>query len=219
MTGVSAPPARRDRPLILATAGVVALQALVILVQKGLGEEGIRMVLRASARLGFVLFLLVFTASSLLTLFPGKPSRELASRRRALGLSFAVAHLTAGAALVVLYARYPGTFEAITYPLQRIGGMVGFLAIFTMVATSFEPAKRWLGPRHWKRLHEVCIDFLWLNYLVSFGRRAVVNRDPFYLPFLLLLLLALGLKVWAFVRGRKEPSTGTLERPYSSAGV
>ena len=213
MSEASATAAPRDRPLILATAGGVALQALVILGTQGLGEEGIRMTLRASARLGFVLFFLTFIASSLRTLFPGRPSRALATRRRALGLSFAVAHLTAGAALLVLHARYPSTFTAITYPLQRIGGMVGFLAIFAMVATSFEPPKHWLGPRRWKGLHEVCIGFLWLNYLVSFGRRAVVNGNPFYLPFLLLLLLALGLKVWAVVRQRGLAQAAARQEP------
>ena len=202
----------RDRPLILATAGVVGAQTAIILGKEGFTEEGIRRVLRASARLGFVLFLPVFVSSSLVTLSPGRFSRWLVSRRRALGLSCAMAQLTAGAAILAFHARHPKHFMEVTYPLQRIGGLSGFLALGLMGATSFEPAKRWLGPERWRRLHRVSLYTLALNYLVSYGRRSVVNRDPFYMPFLGLLLLAMGLRMGAGVKAHRQAPHGKRAR-------
>jgi DMSO/TMAO reductase YedYZ heme-binding membrane subunit len=205
----------RDRPLILATAGVVGARTALILGKEGFTEEGIRRVLRGSARLGFALFLPAFVSSSLVTLVPGGFSRWLVSRRRALGLSCAVAQLTAGAAIVAFHSRYPKHFMEVTYPLQRIGGLSGFVALGLLGATSFEPAKRWLGPERWRRLHGVAMRTLALNYLVSYGRRAVVNRDPVYMPFLGLLLLAMGLRVGAGVKTAQRRSSASTAREMS----
>ncbi len=201
----------RDRPLVLATLGCVGARTAFILGRDGVTEAGIRRVLRDSARLGFGLFLPVFVSSSLVTLWPGALSRGLAARQRALGLSCAVAQLTAGAAILAFRMRHPVHFREATYPLQRIGGLSGFLALGVMSATSFEPAKRALGPRRWKRWHRVGLHVLALNYLVSYGRRSVVNREPFYLPFLGLLLSALGLRAAAAMKRRtRAPGRGAL---------
>jgi DMSO/TMAO reductase YedYZ heme-binding membrane subunit len=88
-----------------------------------------------------------------------------------------------------------------------------------MGVTSFEPAKRWLGPERWRRLHGVAMRTLALNYLVSYGRRSVVNRDPFFMPFLGLLLLAMGLRVGAGVKAHRQAPPGKTAQRRSSVST
>jgi DMSO/TMAO reductase YedYZ heme-binding membrane subunit len=183
----------------IVTACAIAMGAVIVgcLAYAGAGEAGLRLLLRMSARISFVLFVVTFLASPLHTLAPGPITEQLRANRRSLGLAFALAHFTAGLCVITYVSLYPDSFYAVTYPLQRIGGTVGFLAIATMVITSFDVTKRWMTVRQWKILHSVCLYFISINYLVSFGRRVVLHRDPFYAPFLVMLLVAVAVRLYA----------------------
>jgi DMSO/TMAO reductase YedYZ heme-binding membrane subunit len=184
-------------PIVTACAITMCAVALGCLAYAGVGEPGLRLTLRMSARISFILFILTFLASPLHALAPGPLTEQLRANRRSLGLAFALAHFTAGVCVTTYVSLYPDSFYAVTYPLQRIGGTVGFLAIATMVVTSFDATKKWMTFRQWKVLHSVCLYFISINYLVSFGRRVVLHRDPFYAPFLALLLVAFAIRLYA----------------------
>jgi DMSO/TMAO reductase YedYZ heme-binding membrane subunit len=183
----------------IVTACAVTMCAVIVgcLAYAGVGEAGLRLTLRMSARISFVLFIITFLASPLHAIAPGPVTERLRASRRSLGLAFALAHSTAGVCLAIYLSAYPDSFYAVTYPLQRIGGTVGFLAIATMVITSFDTTKKWMTARQWKILHSVCLYFISINYLVSFGRRVMLHRDPFYAPFLALLLIAFAVRLYA----------------------
>ena len=189
---VTMDPASRPRrsfvnPIVLASWTPLAVSALVILALHGITEPAVRLVLRTSARWSFVLFVATFTSSAVYALWPSTITRWLADRRRSLGLSFAAVHSTAGLAIVLYAALFRDSFYAVTYPLQRIGGAVGFVALGVMVLTSYPAPKRWLGARAWKVVHVACLYFLFVNYAVSFGRRVFALQLPEYVaPFGLL---------------------------------
>lgn len=191
-------------PIVTTCAIIMGAVALGCLAYAGTGEAGLRLTLRMSARISFVLFIATFLASPLHALAPGPVTEPLRANRRSLGLAFALAHCTAGVCLTTFLALYPDSFYAVTYPLQRIGGTVGFLSIAAMVITSFNAMKQRMTARQWKLLHSVCLYFISINYLVSFGRRVVLHCDPFYAPFLALLLVAFAIRLYA-VRGPHAP--------------
>jgi DMSO/TMAO reductase YedYZ heme-binding membrane subunit len=184
-------------PIVTACALIMCAVALSCFALEGIGEPGLRLTLRMSARISFVLFLATFLASPLHTLVPGTITEQLRAHRRSLGLAFALAHSTAGICLIVYLSLYRDSFYAVTYPLQRIGGAFGFAAIVTMAITSFDATKRWMTARQWKILHTVCLYFISINYLVSFGRRTVLNLDSFYAPFLVMHLVAIAIRLYA----------------------
>ncbi|HSP78139.1 MAG TPA: hypothetical protein VLQ93_06400 [Myxococcaceae bacterium] len=190
-------------PLIAAVAFFIATFTVAILLRVGFNEEGIRLVMRTAARTSFVLFVLIFTASPLLTLAPGTSSRWLVANRRSLGLALALSH-SAFTLCVLGYMRlYPESFYEVSYPLQRIGGAVGLMVIALMAVTSFDGPRRWVGPRWWKVLHTVGLYYILINFTVSLGRRVILQRDGFYIPFLVLLATAVALRLAAVVKVRQ----------------
>jgi DMSO/TMAO reductase YedYZ heme-binding membrane subunit len=106
---------------------------------------------RWTARWSFPWFLLAWSASSLALLWPGGWRRTLLRRRRAVGLSFAAAHIVhAGFFLTAIFQ-----FD-LTRPLPLfLGGGTAYTFIILMALTSNDAAVRALGARHWKRLHTV----------------------------------------------------------------
>ncbi len=82
----------RTAPLIRAgLAAVLAVCAGAALAPDGV--EGAHVAARDTARVGFILFVLVYVASSLVTLWSGELARTLLRQRRAWGLGFAFTYL------------------------------------------------------------------------------------------------------------------------------
>lgn len=162
--------------------------------------EAARLVIRWTARTSLVLFLLAFVASALARLAPGAGSQALIGRRRALGLGFAISHGLHLAGILALAYLDPVLFSQLTNPVTIGSGVIAYLFIAAMAATSSDRAVRWLGAANWRRLHMTGSWYLFLSFVVAFGKRAVVNTD--YVPAMILLALALALKVAAAYKTR-----------------
>lgn len=162
--------------------------------------EAARLVIRWTARTSLVLFLLAFVASALAHLAPGAGSRALIRRRRALGLSFAISHGWHLAGILALAYLDPVLFDQLTNPVTIGSGVIAYLLIAAMAATSSDRAVRWLGVANWRRLHVTGSWYLFLSFVVAFGKRAVVNTD--YVPAMVLLALVLALKAAAAYKTR-----------------
>jgi hypothetical protein len=162
--------------------------AVYFLSIRGGDADGIRLVIRATARTSLVLFVLAFTASAMVDLVPSGATRWQRSNRRYLGVSFAVSHLIHLAAIVSLAA-----FDnALFWKLTNVGTIVlagtAYLFIAGMAATSFDRTAAWLGPRRWRLLHLVGGWYVWISFAVAIGKR--VPLDPFYWPMAALVLAA-----------------------------
>ena len=81
---------------------LLAAMALYFLSVDGWDADGIRLVIRATARTSLVLFVLAFTASAMVELLPSEVTRWQRRNRRYLGVSFAVSHFIHLAAIVSL---------------------------------------------------------------------------------------------------------------------
>ena len=160
--------------------------------------EGVRMVIRFTARSSLLLFCLAFSAAALARLWPNPWTRWQKRNRRYLGLSFAVSHAIHAAAIMAFARMDPAGFAEATSVASYIFGGVGYGFIIAMSATSFDRTAALIGPRAWRALHLAGGYYLWLQFMVSFGKR--VPTMPLYAAFLLPLLIVLALRMIAMAR-------------------
>lgn len=163
---------------------LVAMAAAFLALQPDV--EGLRLVIRATARTSLVLFALAFSAAALVQLAPGEVTRWQRRNRRYLGVSFAVSHGLHLAALIVLARTDNELFWALTTPANVALAGAAYLFIAAMTATSFDRSAAWLGPRRWRLLHLVGGWYVWLSFAVAVGKR--VPQGPVYWAMMALVI-------------------------------
>jgi DMSO/TMAO reductase YedYZ heme-binding membrane subunit len=191
------------RLLAVLTLSLVAL-SLWIASMRQFEVEGVRMVIRFTARSSLVLFCLAFGAAALARLWPNAWTRWQRRNRRYLGLSFAASHAIHAVAIVVFAKMDPAGFAEATSPASYIFGGIGYAVIIAMSATSFDRTAALIGPRAWRALHLVGGYYLWFQFMVSFGKR--VPAMPGYAAFLIPLLAVMALRMLAMA-SRPTPQT------------
>src|SRR5262245_56222196 len=168
----------------------------VLLGMAGTSEDGLRLVIRATARTSVTLFLLAFVASSLVRVWPTPASRWLIANRRYVGVSFAVSHLAHLIAILTLVGWSTRALVTTAGIVTAIAGGIGYLFVAAMVATSFDRTAAWLGPRRLRLLHTIGAYYLWFVFVATFAPRAF-TAPAVYATTTVALLAALGLRVGA----------------------
>jgi DMSO/TMAO reductase YedYZ heme-binding membrane subunit len=180
-------------PLLGVLASGLVLGVLAALATSSGGSEGIRLVIRITARTSLVLFCLAFTASALFQACPTIWTRWQRRNRRYLGLAFALSHGLHGLAIIALASTAPTLFKQLSSTGTLISGGLAYLFILAMAATSFDRTAAMIGPKAWRWLHLCGAYYIWLSFMVTFGKRAVM--DPFYWPLITVLIAALALRL------------------------
>ena len=157
--------------------------------------EGIRMVVRFTARTSLMLFCLAFGAAALARLWPNAWTRWQRRNRRFLGVTFAASHGLHAIAIAAFAAMDPPGYAAATNLASYIFGGVGYLFIIAMTATSFDRTAAAIGPRAWRALHLTGGYYLLAQFTVSFGKR--IPEMPLYALFLIPLLAVFMLRMVA----------------------
>jgi sulfoxide reductase heme-binding subunit YedZ len=183
------------------TSLVMAALAVWLAQMRGFEVDGVRMVVRYTARTSLLFFCLAFSASALHRLWPTPYTRWQLRNRRYLGLSFAVSHLIHLIAITGFAAMAPPLFAQATSPASFIFGGIGYAVIIALAATSFDRTAHAIGPRAWRILHMSGAYYLWFQFMVSFGKR--IPEMPNYAWFLLPLLIAMAMRVMAAVQARE----------------
>src|SRR5260370_8563427 len=111
--------------------------------------EGIRLVIRATARTSLVLFVMAFPASAMVELIPSDATRWQRRNRRYLGVSFAVSHFIHLAAILGLATLDRELFWKLTNVATIVLAGTPYLFIPAMTAPSFARTAAWRGPRKW----------------------------------------------------------------------
>jgi sulfoxide reductase heme-binding subunit YedZ len=190
------------RLLAVLTLSLVALSFWIASMRQ-FEVEGVRMVIRFTARSSLLLFCIAFSAAALARLWPNSWTRWQRRNRRYLGLSFAVSHAIHAVAIVAFARMDPAGFAQATSPASYIFGGIGYAVITAMSATSFDRTAALVGSRAWRALHLVGGYYLWFQFMVSFGKR--VPAMPLYAAFLIPLLAVMALRMIAMAahpRGR-----------------
>jgi hypothetical protein len=147
------------------SVALVAMSALV-LGAAGTGEDGVRMLIRATARSSALLFLVSFLAHPLRQLWRSDATAFALKNRRYFGVSMAVSHLIHGLAIVWLITGFPAAYQ--TNAVTLAGGGLGFVFIALMAATSSDAALEWLGRARWQLLHRTGAWYVWLIFIFTF---------------------------------------------------
>ena len=190
----------------------LAAMSVAVLAGAGTGEDGVRMLIRATARTSLAFFSLAFSASSLRRLAQTPATAWLLRNRRYLGLSFAASHAIHLVGILDLAARWPENF-ARTPATTIVGGGIGYLFVAAMAATSNDRAVAALGRRRWRLLHLTGSWLLWGIFASSYVPRAL--RAPGYLPLAALALAAVGVRAAA----RLRQGSATRRRSPTSSSV
>ena len=157
--------------------------------------EGIRMVVRFTARTSLLFFCLAFSAAALARLWPNAWTRWQRRNRRYLGVTFATSHAIHAVAIASFAVIDPPGFSAATSLASYVFGGIGYAFIIALAATSFDRTAALLGARAWRALHLIGGYYLLLQFMVSFGKR--IPEMPFYALFLIPLFAVFALRMIA----------------------
>ncbi len=177
--------------------------AVAVLAGYGTGPDGLRLAVRLTARWSFLFFWLSYVGSAMAILF-GPAFAGLARRARAMGLAFATA-LQVHIGLVVWLGVVIGQI-----PLQ--GSVLWFFLValffaYLLALLSFGIGTRNLG-HLWRPLLFLATTYILIAFGLDFVRGALNQKTQHwlyaveYVPFALLSLIAIPLRLAAFLRQR-----------------
>ena len=172
---------------VLTAAGIAVLMTMVVAILAWMpGLDGIRMAIRATARTSLMLFLLAYGAGAAHALRPWGITMWVRAHRRQWGWLFVVSHTLHAGCIAAFLATAPDVFLAQVPGATLAGGGLAFLVIWAMGATSFDRTAAWLGPKAWARLHTWGGHYIWLIFMISYGKR-IAQQPASLLPVLLLV--------------------------------
>ena len=160
---------------------------------RGFEVDGVRMVIRFTARTSLLLFCLAFSAAALARLWSNGATQWLRSNRRYIGVSFAASHAIHAAAIACFAVMDPAAYAAATSIVSYIFGGIGYAFIIAMTITSFDRTAAALGARAWRLLHLIGGYYLLFQFTVAFGKR--IPDMPLYALFLIPLALVFALRM------------------------
>src|SRR5712672_3824535 len=162
--------------------------------------DGVRMVIRFTARTSLLFFCLAFSSAALARLWPNAWTRWQRRNRRYLGVTFAASHAIHAVVIVCFAMMDPAGYAAATSTASYIFGGIGYAFIIAMAATSFDRTAAAIGPHAWRILHLAGGYYLWFQFMVAFGKR--IPDMPLYALFLIPLLAVMALRLIAMTSAR-----------------
>ena len=176
----------------------------------GFTEEGIRLVIRWSARISATCFCIAFAGSALHLWLQNSVSFWLFRNRKYFGISFALLHLMHLGALFVLQNYFHPVFERAANFSLFAGGMA-YLFLVSMFLTSFERFSKLLTGRQWKLLHTVGGYWIWFIFFNSYFK-GILRAEYWDLPLLLILVSVLILRGWKLFKRKRDTLTNQASR-------
>jgi DMSO/TMAO reductase YedYZ heme-binding membrane subunit len=181
------------------TLALIAL-SIWIAAMRQFEVDGVRTVIRFTARTSLLFFCMAFGAAALARLWPNAWTRWQRRNRRILGVTFAASHGIHAIAIACFAVMAPASYMAMTSATTYIFGGISYALIIAMTATSFDRTAMIIGPRAWRILHIAGGHYLWLQFMVSFGKR--IPNMPLYALFLIPLLATMAVRLFAMASTR-----------------
>jgi hypothetical protein len=167
-------------------------------------EMTIRVAIRTTARISFILILGAFVGNALYCLVPASASRWLKENKDGLTLGFAASHTVHLAFILALVAALGRQ-----HLLNELGWVVvisfatGFVFIYVLAAEVLFRHRTSLSSRFKALAHYYLITLFVVGFTVS-----GMTRPLFYTPFILVAVTAIGVRIAAAIRSRKEHVLG-----------
>lgn len=160
-------------------------------------ETTIRVAIRATARISFVLFLGAFLGNALYCLVPAAATRWLRAKKDGLILGFAASHTVHLGFILTLIATLG--YEQALRRTMVVPFTIGFLFIYGLAADVLFRHRTFLP----SRFEAVTHYYLMALFAVSFTRHAIA-KPLFYTPFVLVAVAAIAMRIATAVRSRKN---------------
>jgi hypothetical protein len=194
MSGTSSPGFRRRHSTVawMAVSFLVAAALAVIVFGIFSAQDRAGVALRVTARWSFLLFWLAYTGSAMATLW-GPAFSGLARHGREFGLAFASAQLVH---VALILGNGAGAGMAFFW--------VGIVFTYLLALLSLPRLREAIGPRLWRISLVIALNYIALVFAADFiegplKRGGIANYPLSYLPFALMLIVGVGLRVAAFV--------------------
>ncbi len=142
----------------------VALGCITYLSRFGVSDDNLRLLLTLTARIAFMIFLVVFVARPLAQLVPHRVTRWLLAERRSIGIAFAAVHSVHLGLIAYRFSVIPGLEYGI---VEALFGGTAYLLMYAMLVTSFNAPARAIGPLAWRRLHKTGLYFIGFIFVVT----------------------------------------------------
>jgi DMSO/TMAO reductase YedYZ heme-binding membrane subunit len=139
---------QKNWTVLLSTMLAIGAVVLTILEMNGVNKESVSLVLRLTAWVAFLAFLLVFVTRPLRELLKTPMTAIMLKNRRYLGIVFAGAH-SVHLVLIVTFVLDPSVLQ----PRLAIGA-IAYVLLYLMLITSFDGPAAAIGPVAWRRLHK-----------------------------------------------------------------
>ena len=163
-----------------------------------MGEMTIRVAIRTTARISFVLFLGAFIGNALHSLVPAASTRWLKANKDRFTLGFAASH-TVHLAFILTLVAVIGREHVFTGLIMLVAFPIGFLFIYALAAGILFRQLTFFSS-HFETLAHF---YLMSLFVVSFTRHAMTS-PLFYTPLLFVAVTALGVRIAVAARSRKE---------------
>ena len=193
--------------LILKRPGIIILcilAAIAFLATVGITEDNSKIALRLSARIAFVLLLVIFVARPLQQMFATPFTAKLLRNRRLLGVAFAGIH-TAHLGLIFHHMRVVPDFDFNF--VARLPGMLTYGVVFLMFATSFNATTRMLGPARWRILHKVGLYWLFIAFVQTQLPKSLDHLERVNWFLIAMIFVALVIRLTAYLAKRQRPKS------------
>jgi hypothetical protein len=164
-------------------------------------EMTIRVAIRTTARISFVLFLGAFLGNALYAVVPTAATHWLKANKDGFVLGFAASH-TVHLAFILTLVVAIGREHAFKGTMV-VAFTTGFLFIYALAAGVLFRRRPFLS----SHLEALAHYYLMALFAVSFTRHAIA-RPLFYTPFVLVAVSAIGVRIAVAIRSGKEHILG-----------
>lgn len=161
-------------------------------------EMAIRVAIRTTARISFVLFLGAFLGNALYRFWPVAATRWLKANKDGFTLGFAGSHTVHLAFILTLVAAI-GREHVLKSWIVVVAFTTGFLFIYALVGGILFRHLTFLSSHFEALAHYYLMTF----FMVGFTLHAI-TRPLFYTPFILAAITAMAVRIAAAIRSRKE---------------
>jgi DMSO/TMAO reductase YedYZ heme-binding membrane subunit len=193
---------QRTATSFLGSTALTGAAAAAYMMVAGADDESIRLALRISGRVAFVILLVVFAARPLQQLLKAPWTAKILRNRRQLGVAFAGIH-TAHLGLILMRVNQLPEF-GVSFE-DNLLGMFVYAVIFAMLVTSFDGPSRAIGRKAWKALHKAGLFILVAAFTDSQLPRSMDELGPVNGTLIVLAAIALLIRIAAFLANRKKP--------------
>ncbi len=182
------------------TALFLGVPTVAFVLQDTTPETHLLIVLRFLGRLSFIIFLLIFAIRPLRELIVSPRTKTLLRNRRYVGICLASTMTVHLMFIVWLWIFVRG--EHVTF-MAYLTGAIFYGLLYVMLITSFNRPAAAIGARNWRRLHKTGIWGLAILFAYTFRLDVFkVLDDPLYFSLGLLALIAVAVRVLAFLKRR-----------------